>query len=111
MISAQGIATDEGKIEAIKNWPTPTNVREVQSFLGFMGYYCQFIPKFAQVAQSLHELTSGENASKKQAAISGTVGVNRPSMTLRDSVPQHLFLCMQISPSHSSFILMLVALV
>ena len=50
IISAQGIATDEGKIKAIKNWPTSTNIMEVQSFLGFMGYYCQFIPKFMQVA-------------------------------------------------------------
>ena len=29
VISAQRVATDEGKIEAIKNWPTPTNVTEV----------------------------------------------------------------------------------
>ena len=29
VISAEGVATDEGKIEAIKNWPTPTNVTEV----------------------------------------------------------------------------------
>ena len=69
VISAQRITTDEGKIEAIKNWPTPTNIMEVRSFLGFMGYYCQFIPKFAQVAWPLHELTSGENAGKKKAAI------------------------------------------
>ena len=50
VISAPGVATDEGKIKAIKKWPTPTNVTEVQSFLGFTGYYCQFIPKFVQVA-------------------------------------------------------------
>ena len=42
---------------------------EVRSFLGYMGYYCRFIPKFMQVAQPLHELTSGENAGKKKAAI------------------------------------------
>ena len=69
MISAQGVATDEGKSDAIKNWPTPTNVTEVQSFLGFMGYYHQFIPKFALVAWTLHELTSGENVGKKKTAI------------------------------------------
>ena len=50
VISAKGVPTDEGKIDAIKNWPNPTNIMEVQSFLGFMGYYCQFIPKFLQVA-------------------------------------------------------------
>ena len=68
-ISVKGVATDESKIEAIKNWPTPTNITEVRSFLGFMGYYCRFIPKYAQVAHSLHELTSGENVGKKKAAI------------------------------------------
>ena len=63
VISAQGIVTDEGKIEAIKKWPILKNITEVQSFLGFMGYYHQFIPNFVQVAQPLHELTSGENVS------------------------------------------------
>ena len=69
VISAKGVATDEGKIEAIKNWPTPTNITEVWSFLGFTGYYHRFIPKFAQVAHPLHELTLGENAGKKKTAI------------------------------------------
>ena len=69
VISAKGVATDESKFEAIKNWPTPTNVTEVWSFLGFTGYYRRFIPKFAQVACPLHELTSGENVGKKKAAI------------------------------------------
>ena len=69
VISTQGIATDEGKIKAIKNWPIPTNITEVRSFLGFMGYCCKFIPKFMQVAWPLHELISGENAGKKKAAI------------------------------------------
>ena len=50
VISAQGIATDEGKLEVIKKWPIPTNITEVQSFLGFTVYYRQFIPKFMQVA-------------------------------------------------------------
>ena len=40
------------------------NITEVQSFLGFTGYYHHFIPKFAQVAWPLHELTLGENAGK-----------------------------------------------
>ena len=69
VISAEGVATDESKIEAIKNWPTPITVTDVRSFLGFTGYYCRFIPKYVQVVCPLHELTSGENAGKKKAAI------------------------------------------
>ena len=53
----------------IKKWPTPTNVMEVQCFLGFTGYYRQFIPKFMQVAQPLHELTLGGNTGKKKPDI------------------------------------------
>ena len=37
LISAKGVATYEGKIGAIRDWPTPTTVMEVWSFLGFMG--------------------------------------------------------------------------
>ena len=37
VISAKGVATDEGKIKAIRDWPIPTTVMEVQSFLGFTG--------------------------------------------------------------------------
>ena len=37
VISAKGVATYEGKIEAIKNWPTPTNVTEVLKFFGLHG--------------------------------------------------------------------------
>ena len=59
VISTQGVATDESQIDVIKNWPTPTNVH----------WGPKFIPKFVQVAWPLHELTSGENASKKKAAI------------------------------------------
>ena len=44
-------------------------VTDVQSFLGFMGYYCRFIPKYMQMAHPLHKLTSGENVGKKKAAI------------------------------------------
>ena len=69
MISAQVVATDEGKTEAIKKWPIPKNVMEILSFLGSMGYYHRFIPRFVQVAQPLHKLTLHENAGKKKAAI------------------------------------------
>lgn len=30
---------DRKKIEGVKDWPKPTNVKEVQSFLGFANYY------------------------------------------------------------------------
>ena len=39
LVSAEGIATDPEKVEAIREWPRPTCVRELQAFLGTAGYY------------------------------------------------------------------------
>jgi Reverse transcriptase (RNA-dependent DNA polymerase) len=39
VISAQGIATDPKKVEAVQKWPNPANLKDVQSFLGLCNYY------------------------------------------------------------------------
>lgn len=39
IISTEGIRMDPAKIEAIKQWDTPTRVREVRSFVGFFNFY------------------------------------------------------------------------
>ena len=38
-------------------WKEPKNVREIQSYLGFANYYCQFMQGFAQLANPLTEAT------------------------------------------------------
>jgi hypothetical protein len=39
IISADGIAVDLEKIEAIEGWPALRNVIEVRSFMSLVGYY------------------------------------------------------------------------
>jgi hypothetical protein len=41
---------DPVKIAGIKNWPTPTKVKDVRSFLGFCNFYRPFIRGFAHLA-------------------------------------------------------------
>jgi hypothetical protein len=48
---------DPIKIAGIKNWPIPTKVKDVRSFLGFCNFYRPFIQGFAHLAQPLNELT------------------------------------------------------
>ena len=44
------IRMDPIKISRIKEWPTPTKVKDVQSFLGFCNFYCAFICGFTHIA-------------------------------------------------------------
>ena len=43
IVSQEGIQTDPEKTSAIRDWPVPQNVKDVRSFLEFMGYYRCFI--------------------------------------------------------------------
>lgn len=38
VVSGDGVKTDPAKIEALKTWPRPTNLKELRAFLGFAGY-------------------------------------------------------------------------
>nr|GEW53779.1 putative reverse transcriptase domain-containing protein [Tanacetum cinerariifolium] len=57
VINSQGIHVDPAKIEAVKNWASPTAPTEVRQFLGLAGYYRRFIKYFLKIAKSLTELT------------------------------------------------------
>ncbi|GKD47714.1 putative reverse transcriptase domain-containing protein [Tanacetum coccineum] len=57
VIDSQGIHVDLAKIEAVKNWASPTTPTEVRQFLGLAGYYRRFIKDFLKIAKSLTKLT------------------------------------------------------
>ena len=56
VVSEQGVSTDPDKIKAVTEWPQPTTVTEVRSFLGFVSYYRRFIPNFSKVAKPFNKL-------------------------------------------------------
>ena len=51
------VAMDPVKVKGIAEWPTPSKVKDVQSFLGFANFYRQFIPGYSNIAQPLIDLT------------------------------------------------------
>ena len=56
-VAKDGISADQGKVKAVQDWPQPSNVREVKSFLGLCTYYRRFVPGFSNIAKPLHLLS------------------------------------------------------
>ena len=58
MIIEEGrISMNPIKLGGIKNWPIPTMVKQVRSFLGFGNFYRKFISHYSDLARPLNNLT------------------------------------------------------
>ena len=53
IISPDGVSMDPDRVVAINEWPTPTNVEEIQMFLGFADFYRRFIEGYSRVVSSI----------------------------------------------------------
>jgi len=56
VISREGIQVDPKKVEAVSNWPRPTSVTEIRSFLGMAGYYRRFVQDFSRISAPMTKL-------------------------------------------------------
>ena len=57
LLSGSGIEPVPEKLEALKAMVRPVNPKGIKQYLGFVGYYRKFIPKYSDIAKPLTELT------------------------------------------------------
>ncbi|KAF8755919.1 hypothetical protein RHS01_04649 [Rhizoctonia solani] len=97
IVSDKGFSLDKLKIQAVQEWPVPTKIKEVQSFLGFANFLCCFVANFSHMARLLHNLVKKETpwkwGTKEQEAFQG----------LKDAITNALVLC-HADPSRPYFL-------
>ena len=64
IVGKDGVHPNPKLIEAIADWGTPGNVKQVQQFLGLCNYYRRFIHQFSSIASPLTQLTKKDTEYK-----------------------------------------------
>jgi hypothetical protein len=62
VVSAKGVKPDPKKLEGISNFPVPTDVSSLRSFLGLAQQLGFFVPDFAHMTEELRQLLKKKNA-------------------------------------------------
>ena len=63
VVSSQGIWMEDKRIEAVRNWPKPKSVRDIQVFIGFANFYRRFIWGFSKIAAPLTSMLKTTGSS------------------------------------------------
>ena len=53
-----GVYVDPAKIQAIRDWPTPTTLTELCNFLGLANFYHRFVLGFSNIAWSINHMNT-----------------------------------------------------
>lgn len=53
-----------GKVKAVRDFATPKSKKDIRAFLGLVGYYRRFIPRFAEQSACLSDLTKQREPEK-----------------------------------------------
>ena len=61
-ITKDGIRPLQSKMEAIRNFPQPTNITELRRFMGMANQMAKFSPKLAESSAPLRDLLSSKNS-------------------------------------------------
>jgi cytoskeleton-associated protein 5 len=72
-VSAAGIAPLPSRVEAIRSFPRPTTVKELQAFLGLFNFYYRFVPHAAAIVCLLTGTLQGGQAGTAKVAWSAAM--------------------------------------
>ncbi len=78
IVSTDGIQMDQGKVQAIRDWPQPQSVKELQRFLGFANFYRRFVQNFSLLSAPLTSMLR-----QKPKSLSWNLKLGPPSRSSR----------------------------
>lgn len=71
IVSATGIKPMDSKVEVIKQFPAPKNIKELRRFLGMINFYRRFLKDAAKSQALLHDLLTGPVKGSHPVTLTG----------------------------------------
>ena len=65
VVSQDGLAQDDSKVAAVRNYPVPETVTQLRTFVGMCSFYRIFISNFSKICAPLTDLYSGKHKPSK----------------------------------------------
>ena len=87
LITENGVEIEPSRIEKVKLWPIPRNIRELRSFLGFVGFLRKSIRNYSKLTTPLTDLLKG-HPRKSVKPISWNEQLDKSFETLKEHVCQ-----------------------
>jgi hypothetical protein len=60
-INEKGTTVDPRKLTTVANWPIPKNNKDIQSFMGLINYFRDYIPMISKVAAPIDRMRNSHN--------------------------------------------------
>lgn len=60
IVGADGVKVDPRKVKAVEDWPVPTSVHELRSFLGLANYFRRFLQGYSSLVRPLTDLLKND---------------------------------------------------
>jgi hypothetical protein len=93
-VSHHGIEMGDAYISAVREWAVPSNVKEMERFLGFANYHRVFIAWYDELAGPLYSVTDKKPfhwGPKQQIAFEGLISALTSPPTLAMPIPKGMF--------------------
>ena len=65
-VGADGVSMDPDRVDTIKDWPMLESFHDIQVFLGFTGFFRQFVKNYARITAPLTDMLRGMERGRKK---------------------------------------------
>ena len=86
IVTEDGIRPDPEKVSALTTWPVPKTLKDLKSFLGFTGYFRDYVCDYSSIVKPLNRVTHGYIPLKTQRRLKAKGIVRKSELNMSSDI-------------------------